>query len=92
MSASLPAMTMARTAIPDMPLEPETGGNIRYVNPGFKLKGGEIIFVAATDSCIYTWHEDVLRVVDAETKEIDLDSNNYIPFEGQEMIQQKSTL
>lgn len=84
MSASLPAMTMARTAIPDMPLEPETGGNIRYVNPGFKLKGGEIIsFVAATDSCIYTWHEDVLRVVDAETKEIDLDSNNYIPFEGQ---------
>jgi hypothetical protein len=84
MRAALPKMAMARTAIQDMPLEPETGGNIRYVNPGFKLKGGEIIsFVAATDSCIYTWHEDVLRVVDAESKEIDLDTNNYIPFEGQ---------
>ena len=84
MSATPPMMSMARSAIPDMPLEPETGGNIRYINPGFKLEGGEIIsFVAATDSCNYTWHEDVLRVIDAESKEIDLDTADYIPFEGQ---------
>ncbi len=83
-SASLPKMAMARTAIPDMPLEPDVGGKIRYINPGFKLEGGEIIsFVAATDDCNFEWPENVLRVVDAESKEIDFDSADYIPFEGQ---------
>ncbi|HEX3020384.1 MAG TPA: LamG-like jellyroll fold domain-containing protein [Chitinispirillaceae bacterium] len=82
--SALLKMALEEPIIPDMPLEPDSKHPIRYVNPGFKLEGGEVIsFVAATDSSNFQWPENVLRIVDADSREMDLDEVDYIPFEGQ---------
>ncbi|HEX2956150.1 MAG TPA: hypothetical protein VHO70_04945 [Chitinispirillaceae bacterium] len=70
--------------------ETDSVGELTYLNPGFKLEGGEVIsFTAASDSGSFNWPEQVLRVVDPLSGDPDLSEEDYLPFEGNENDSEK---